>query len=454
MQEPIAFFRCVVLATIVAIQFAPNSLGETYQLQSERQPGVVDLVEATLEVGGDVRIAAEGKEQRVKVSVGANFVYEEKTLLLPVDVGGPASSIRYYRTADGEVKAEDDRYRPTLRKDRRLIAVRTDGADVTVFSPQGPLILDELDLVDVLGNSLLLDRLLPIESVTPGNPWKHSDDLMAALLGLDSITASNVQSELTEVNAGIARFEMSGQIDGREGGTKTEVELKGKYHFDLNSKRVIWFGLLVAQDRSTDHVEGGLDVVARLQMKITPNTPSEHLSAAAMAGFSPDLTDQLMRLEYESAVGGWRLAMDRRWLVVGERQGRAVLQFLDRGDRLAQCQVSPSATANTTQVTLAAFQEDVAGALGGKFKAFVNASQRHSEADYRVYRVVAEGETEGVPMQWIYYLVTDSHGHQAAVAFVLEKKLLDAFGQADGELVATLRLAEPKVAANPETDPQ
>ena len=49
-------------------------------------------------------------------------------------------------------------------------------------------------------------------------------------------------------------------------------------------------------------------------------------------------------------------------------------------------------------------------------------------------------ETDGdVPARWHYYHLSDERGHQAALAFRIEQKRLEAFGAADEPLVASLR---------------
>ena len=99
-------------------------------------------------------------------------------------------------------------------------------------SRPGPLTRNELDLVDVPGNSLLLDRLLPAKPVVVGDRWKHDDALLAMLLGLDAISASEVSSEIKDLDNDNARIELAGSVQGAIGGVSTEFELKGRYKFD------------------------------------------------------------------------------------------------------------------------------------------------------------------------------------------------------------------------------
>lgn len=453
----VAFFITVASAvaafTIASPAIAALPQDGVHLLQTKRMAGHVDLVEVVLEVGGDLKLAEDGKVERVKMSVAANFVYHERSLQVSDGTDGQGRSVRQYGKAEGVIKSGEYEYKPVLRDERRLIGVEVGSPTLAMFSPRGPLTFEELELIDVPANSLLLDRLLPDRAVAVGRTWDHPDELMAALLGLDEITEGDVRSKLTEVVDAVARCEMSGSLSGVEGGVATKIELKAKYQFDLDHRRITWLGLLVRERRSAGPVDTGFDVVARLQMNIAPGARCEHLTDQALANASLEPTAELTQLSYASAGGGWRFSHDRRWSVITEEENQAVLRFIDRGDKLAQCSVASMPDApQATEVTLEDFQSDVSRSLSGNFESLVQAGQWHSEADYRVFQVVAEGEISGVPMRWVYYLIANRHGRRVVLAFVLEKEMLDRFEQADEKLVATLRLAEPKVAAKPISD--
>ncbi|MGA2617340.1 MAG: hypothetical protein ABSF26_07005 [Thermoguttaceae bacterium] len=52
-------------------------------------------------------------------------------------------------------------------------------------------------------------------------------------------------------------------------------------------------------------------------------------------------------------------------------------------------------------------------------------------------------ETDGdVPARWHYYHVSDEPGHQAALAFRIGQRRLEAFGAADEQFVGSLRFKE------------
>jgi hypothetical protein len=418
----------------------------TYTLQSKRLAGGSDRVEISLELGGDQKIR-EGEEATVKkfaTKVAAELAYDERTLHL----SGPMRSVRRYLKAKADITSGEERMQPTLRPERTLVIAEAAVPKVTLFSPRGALLREELDLIDLLGNSLLLDQLLPEKAVAIGEKWKHSESLMTALLGLDAVRSSDVQSTLTEVNGGQARFEVDGRVEGAIGGISTTISLKGKYRFDQASGRIAWFGLLVKEERDIGHIGPGLDVIARLKMTVTPEKTPPELTNASLQNLSLVATPDTTLLTYISPQGGWQFDHDRRWYVVSDRDDLALLRMIDRGEFVAQCNVSSLAKAEAgKQTSLADFQKSIQQGLDKQFKRFIKAGEGTNAQGLRICRVVAEGEASDLPIQWVYYLVSDAQGRQVVFAFTLEKKYVESFAEADQRLVGGARLIEPQVAA-------
>ena len=445
--------------TAVAAEAKPTAAEAkpTYVLQSARKPGQIDRVEVELKVGGDLKEVAGGKVQRMKMSVVGNLDYHEKTLPTPAGSTAPLRGVRYYNQASAVIKVDEDGVKPALRSQRRLTGVEIDLPKVTLFSPRGTLTRDELDLVDILANSLLLDRLLPDGPVAEGDTWKHSEKLMVALLGLDAASEVDVHSVLSNVTDTAALIELTGRVEGALDGVSTQLELKAKYRFNRQSHRIDWFGLLVKEQRNVGPVKRGVDLVARLLLTITPDQNSKQLTDAALKDASLDPTAELRRLTYKSVDGSWQLSHDRGWYVTDEHSDLAVLRLIERGEFVAQCKVSPlPKLAPGKTIPLSEFQSDVQKALGENFEEFVRAGQRGNDADYQVYRVVVRGKAREnvqgkpveLPIQWSYYLLTDKHGHRVALAFSVESNLVERFDTADVELVDAIRFVDPQMASN------
>jgi len=419
----------------------------SHTFRSERKTGQTDHVAVQIEVGGETQYTDAGKSKQEKMSVVCKLDYFEKTLAIPTEPEGLWRSVRDYGKVNAVVKVGDGRFEPDLRSQHHLIVVEAAKQSTLLFAPTGNLTRDELDAIDIQANSLLLDRLLPDKAVAIDDSWTHSGDLLAAMLGLDEVAKTTVQSKLKEVTDAVARFEITGHVDGAIYGVSTSIEIKGKYRFDLRRKRIDWLGLLVKESRPGSFIADGVDVVSRLQVLAVPVDTPESLNDAALAKLTLKSSPQSTLLEYQSPSNDWQFLYDRRWYIHHQRpkSSVAVLRLLDRGVLAGQCNLS-----STTQqpadkpVSLEEFQDDVKKALGKSFGELVDAAQNTNEANYRVCRVTAQGTSSEIAMRWIYYLISDSQGRQAALTFAVEQKLLDRFADADKPLIQSLRFIEKK----------
>ncbi len=104
-----------------------------YEFPNSRTPGQIDRVKVEWKVGGEVIDVVDKKEHREKLSVVCNLDYEEKTLQVPTKAQDLSCSLRYYHQAEAAEQIGDRSFKPVLRTQRSLIAVR--------ISSQKPLVV-------------------------------------------------------------------------------------------------------------------------------------------------------------------------------------------------------------------------------------------------------------------------------------------------------------------------
>jgi len=420
--------------------------GAGLRFESGRRTGDLDRVTAVLEAGGETSGLVAGKIEANKMSVVCNLVYDEKTLEVPTTDQNRWRSARHYETATAVIKGDQGGFKPTLSPRNRLIAAAVDPERCLLFSPGESLSREELELIDILGNTLLLEQFLPGQPCAVGDSWKLPPRLMAMMLGLDEVAETSVTSKLVEVTEDFARFEMAGRVEGAIYGVETEIDVRAKYRFHRRRERIDWWGMLVKENRGISHVADGVDVVAKLQVLIEPQEKATNLDQQTLASHTWEPDDRAAWLVYQSAAG-WRFEHDRRWHVTHDHRDLAILQMVDRGKAVAQCNVSPLPKRDPRHpVTLEEFQRDIERALGESFTEFVEAGQFANQSSYRVYRVVARGSAEDVPIQWNYYLISDRSGHRVVFAFTFKRELADDFADADRVLIGTLTFPDPQVA--------
>ncbi|HVX60662.1 MAG TPA: hypothetical protein VHC19_08670 [Pirellulales bacterium] len=446
--------RAVLLAGICGLLPALTVAGaeKSYTLRSSRKTGDVTKVQVEMEVGGELKVVAEGKVKPLKMSVKGKLAYEEKLLdASSSDDGIRLRSARHYDLADADIKIEEGDGKPKLREERRLIVVDATPAQTVLFSPQGPLTREELDLVDVPANSLWIEQLLPTKPVSIGSRWTYSDSLAASLLGLDAVSQSDVSSELKTIDDKNARFEFAGKVHGAVGGVATEIEVKGKCRYDRKQRRVAWVGLLIKENRSIGHVSTGLNVVARMQVHLAPGRQSEHLPDSALQSLPTDASALPISLECRHPAGKFSFQHARGWHVMSDLSDVITMRYVDRGEVVAQCNISALADQDPGKRTaLGKFQQDIERSLDKDFGQFIQASESVTSNGHVIYRVVAEGTVSELPIQWRYYLVSDDQGRQVVFAYTLEKDLAAQLGDADQELVSSLEFAaRPKNQGQP-----
>jgi hypothetical protein len=471
-MKPTVFFGCVIFFCMTPVSLAQHGTGlempsfqiaergpkpdrakalgadkAKHEFINSRTPSQIDRVKVEWKVGGEVIDVVDKKEHREKLSVVCNLDYEEKTLQVPTKAQDPSTSLRYYHQAEADEKIGEHAFKPVLRPQHSLIAVRISSQKPLLFCPSGSLTREELELVDVQGNSLLMDRFLPDKPVAVGDAWQPSEELMAQLLSLDEVGQTDVKCELMEITDEVARFEMKGNVSGAADGVTASIEMKARYRYDLKRKRIDWLGMVVRERRQTSPVSDGLEVAAQLQVLIAPAEGTSRLDQSDSTELVLNPTAESTQLSHISKEGGWELLYDRNWHVYRDQKdlAAAVLRRIEQGEMIAQCNVSALAPREPDKlVSLEKYQEDIQHALGSDFKEFVEAGQTVDKANRRVLRVVVRGTASALPIVWNYYHIADQQGRQMACVFTFEEKYADRLGKADREIIDSLRFVGTK----------
>jgi hypothetical protein len=157
-------------------------------------------------------------------------------------------------------------------------------------------------------------------------------------------------------------------------------------------------------------------------------------------------------LSYHSDQGKFGFLYDARWRITREQAESVVMRLVDRGDLVAQCNVSVLPKLSPQQsFTLETFQKEVEQSLGKNFRQFERAAEQKSATGLRMLHVIALGAVAEVPITWHYYLLIDEAGQRAAISFTMEDSLADRFGEADRLVLDEFRFDPPAVrtAAQP-----
>ena len=444
-----ACFGALLMALLAPVMsLARGAESATLTASSSPQP---TRVKAVLEVDGQLvtrATQAQPAGQRLDLKAKGQFLYEERST--PQAAG---EALRYYEQAEAEVAVDRQPSQPVLREDRRFIAVGGSSADSGFRSLQGALTREELELIELPGGSQWIDQLLPGRVVEIGETWTHDDTLLAQLLNLSSVTINESKSELKSIDPDeqLAQLELSGKVLGYVAGVLTEIELQGKYNFDLQKQRVVWLALGIHEQRAAGLTKPGLQVQARLRMLVEEHEP-QHLTASTLKAVIEGSPEPSHLLEYQPPHGRFTLMHDRRWHVLSVRPELIVMQMVEDGQLIAQCNLRSLPARGTGEaISLSHFQEEIRTALGSAAKQIIDSNESMQPNGLRQLRVSVVGQVANAPVHWIYYQLTDSSRQLLTCVFTMSGQNVEHFGAEDIAFTSSLTLNSPKASESEET---
>lgn len=462
--------RLQLLLVYGFVCFASHSAiaGERIDLTPGDDTGQLTHVSIQLEAGGHNLIPSQQQtppktdektpaaEQQQPISVAAKLAYDEKRLIAvtaPASTGTPLA-VRYYDQAEAVIKVNESGRTPKLPDEKRTIILEQGQQRPMAYCPEGPLSREQLDLVDVVGDSICINRLLPKQRVAEGETWINDATVMGPLLTFDTVAVCEVQCILDEFNANFAKVRLSGDVHGTADGAATQQEVRGVYLFDRRLRRITRLNLAVREKRSIGGATPGIDAVAKVQVKIDSIEKSTHLSDEVIATSTSSARTPLRDLLFESPTLGFRVKHDRQWYMTAERREAVTFRRVDAGDLVAQCTLTalPPKSAGR-QTSLNEFQKDIIFSLGKNFGELVSSRQFQNAAGLYCYEVIARGLVEELPVEWHYYLVAQESGNRVSVAVTIEKPMLDRVANADRDLVESLQLFAATPAAQTAAQP-
>lgn len=444
--------RWLLVVMILSLTTRVACSGEHVDLSPQCNANSLTRVTIQLEAGGHNLVRTEsdnkdkGTEQKLPISVAAKLAFDERRL---TDIAanselGTALAVRYYDTAEAVLKVDDSGRTPQLPDDHRLIVLEQSDQRPALFCPEAPLSREQLDLLDVVGDSFNADRLLPAKPVAEGDSWANDAAVMGPLLTLDTVALCEVQSVLDSCNANFAKIRLAGVVHGTADGAATQQDVRGVYLFDRKLHRVTRLNLAIRENRSIGGATPGIDAVAKVQVTIEPLEKSEHCTDEAFTKIKSQGRTPARDILFESTALGFRVKHDRKWYVTAEGREAVTFRRVDGGDLAAQCTLTSLASKSAgRQTSLEQFQKDVTYSLGKSFGELVSSRQWQNATGLYCYEVIVRGLVEELPVEWHYYLVAPESGPRLSVAVTIEKPMLERVGSADRELVESLQFFPP-----------
>lgn len=439
--------------------------GQKYVLKSGRTAGAMDKVAYQQDIQGKLMIpSAEnsdklpaGAEKPQKTTIKAangqsvemdvypvkaltKLQYNEKTIQTgEEDNVFSIQAIRNYQTISVERTVNGETNTIAIPTEKMMLNVDAEGASVIFFHKKYCMNQDELDALEVMAPSLILETLLPTQPVAIGETWSINEESLGALLQLDLLSQAQVEQVLTDVKGTTAIIDAQGLATGETDGVKTIINFKLKYYYSLKTNRIIWAGMVTNEERRSGPITPDLAIETRVQMTITPTVSSSDAQLAAEQWTEP--TDELLLIHYTSLDGTWTMFHDRRWCIFKNEPNQIIFRFMHQGEYIAQCVINttnnPEATKN---MTLEGFRKEVEEAVmeeNEKTRKIIAANEERSPSNVNVFQVVAADSADG--SQWEYYMLKGAKASQQLVfMFMLDGTKAEAIGDTEMQMVGTL----------------
>jgi hypothetical protein len=310
---------------------------DAIRLREAFPPGYQYHVSCRVELSGSLTLPLEKGQKTAKalaVSGSSAIEYDER--VLKQGKGDEViKTFRIYRKIDFQRKVGGRDQESTIRPAvRRLVVLRHKNTEVP-FSPDGPLLWGEIDLVRTDVFTPALAGLLPERAVAPGQRWTAARTAIQELTDMEKIDQGNVTCKFEQFTklAGRrhARIGFSGNVRGTNEDGPNRQQLEGYFFFDLESRHISYLYLKGTQFMLDKDGKVQGKIVGHFTLTRQANKRHKDLSDEALRDVTlePNATNTL--LLYDNPDLGVKFLYPRRWRVAGVR-GRQVALDEVRGN--------------------------------------------------------------------------------------------------------------------------
>lgn len=391
----------------------------------EYEGSVIVVPEATEE-------AKEPAPKAMPLRVSARLRYSQRAT-------SKGQAVRFYETAAAKIKLDEGRTNPSLGSDNRLVIARLKDKPmmrVEMASITDTLSQQEFELIRTSADPLSLPELFFKKKASVGDKWKPSLDALAKFLNVDRILTTDVKMHLKSVDNGVARVYVSGGVKAQQFDVMKDLTLGGFALVELKSNQVKSVKLSTEEVCPPGQIVPGFRGRTRIDQDFEYGVSAKELANASLAKAMRSSKVQ-QRLKFESGNGAYRLTYDPRWKLIAGESESAIMRFIDRGDLLTQCTVVmlPRRAANQP-LTLEKYKTEITKIIEEDPNArVVKADQMTTGNGLSAMSIVVAGEEEELPVNWIYYHVSDDQGRQITFVFTLAANVADRVAGAAKQLV-------------------
>jgi hypothetical protein len=436
--EETPMLRCVATLFALAV-FAQAAPAQEVTLAETPTAGECFRYSIELELAGKMVITQDGLKDTIRLDAKARHIFSERTLATADAL--PSRSARHYDEAVASVVVDIAKVNHTLPDNRRFVVAIRNSEGELCFSPSGPLTRDELDLVTEHFNPQCLAGLLPGKAVKVGDTWNVAPAVAQAACSFDGLVKHDLVGTLTASADGKATFTITGKAEGIEHGAKVALTITATGTFDLAAKRITALTWKQKDDREQGPVAPASEVNAIVTLKREALAESsKELNDAALATVPKDEVPVAMTLlHYADPKSHYALTYPRDWHITGQTDQHLILRLLDKGEFIAQATVLTWKKADAGKHTSTDdFKKAVNATPGWSASRVLEDTETTSPDGRWLYRIVAEGKLDELPVVQSFSLVAGPQGDQAALTVAMKPEKAKAVGTRDRELLNAL----------------
>ncbi len=392
-----------------------------------------------LELAGRMTVGQEGAKETIRLEAKARHAFTARTLA--VTDGLPARSVRHYHDAIASAVVDIEKIGRSLSEDHRMIVAMRTPEGTSCFSPTGPLTRDELDLVTEHFNPQCLAGLLPGKAVKVGESWNISPAAAQTACAFHSLTRNNLTGKLIGAAGGKATFAIEGTAEGIEHGAKVGLTITATGIFDVTAKRITELTWKQKDEREQGPVAPASQVEAAVVLKrqLLAEVPKELADTAITNVPKGEVPLAMKSLRHADPKGRYSLVYSRVWHITGLTDQHLILRLLDRGEFIAQATVMAWKKADPGKHTPADEFKKATNATPGWSAGRILEDTETTTPDGRwLYRIVAEGKMDGLPVVQSFSIVAGPQGDQTAIIVSMKPEKAKAVGTRDRELLNAL----------------
>jgi hypothetical protein len=315
---------CVALLGSVAATAA-----EPITLQERFTPGYQYEVRMRSDLSGTLTPpATKDRPNPIALDLRGDSAFEYTERVLAVEQGQVTRSARYYQRMELKRTVADKPQENKLRLDvRRLIVLRNKGLKAP-FSPDGPLLWSEIDLMRADVFTPALAGMLPPRAVKEGDAWSPTSTAIQELTGIDRIEDGQVECKLETIGRQ-ARVVFTGVVKGATEDGPNRHQIQGYFLFELSSNHISYLylkgvqSLLDGSGKEVGRNEGRFVLERNLQ------ATCPQISDEGLRGLALEPTADNTLLLYDNPTLGVRFVYPRRWWPSGVRGKQVTLDSAD-----------------------------------------------------------------------------------------------------------------------------